>query len=350
MKSNFDKVNDFNTCFGHFITNEKFTNIFTENPKLVELKYSLINEEVCELRDALFDNDIKEIIDALCDIEYVINGLAGAFGFNIDEEFRKFIISENIGFNNDSNRLYNNIKNNHIKLNISNVPWCQHKINIDSIVENTHISNYQVLCFINKIYYEKTQRTEYRVHDSIYSNIKDYKLSWDSRKLYGNKVYLNKCSDFYKNLSNKEFRDYLNLLWFDISHENELLKYNIEQHKYDECVLSSVRLLFHITMMSIFIGYDHDGAFNIVHTSNMTKICGNQEDAIKTVEWYKKNNHKYKTPAYKKNEFGYVIYNKDTNKVLKSIYYTPANFDKFFSKYSGAAGELDIKTRWFVIG
>ena len=61
MKSNFDKVNDFNTCFGHFITHEKFTNIFTENPKLVELKYSLINEEVCELRDALFDNDIKVI-------------------------------------------------------------------------------------------------------------------------------------------------------------------------------------------------------------------------------------------------------------------------------------------------
>ena len=40
-----------------------------------------------------------------------------------------------------------------------------------------------------------------------------------------------------------------------------------------------------------------------------------------------KNDLRYKTPSYKKNEFGYIIYNKDTGKTLKSIKYTPANFD-----------------------
>ena len=71
MKTNFEKVTDFNVCFGHFVTDKEYYNIFTEQPKLVDLKYSLINEEVCELRDAIRDNDIKEIIDALSDIKYI---------------------------------------------------------------------------------------------------------------------------------------------------------------------------------------------------------------------------------------------------------------------------------------
>ena len=59
----------------------------------------------------------------------------------------------------------------------------------------------------------------------------------------------------------------------------------------------------------------------------MTKICDSEELAKETVEWYLKNDSRYKTPAYKKNEFGYIIYNKDSGKTLKSIKYTPANFD-----------------------
>ena len=33
------------------------------------------------------------------------------------------------------------------------------------------------------------------------------------------------------------------------------------------------------------------------------------------------------TSGILKNDFGYIIYNKDTGKTLKSIKYTPANFD-----------------------
>lgn len=352
MKTNFEKVNDFNTCFGHFITDQKNTNIFSENPKLVELKFSLINEEVGELRDALIENDIKEIIDALCDIEYVVNGLAGAFGFNIDRELRNFILRENENFNGQAEKLFKDIQNKKVKLNISNVPWCQHKIEICSIIENLDISNFEAISFLNKFYYEKSNRSAYSPHSSLFSDkeeIKKYKENWDSRKFYGYKYYLNDSVEFYKNLKNKEFREYLNLKWFDICHTNESLKLFIEQEKFEESQEMAVKLLFHVLMMALLIGYNHDEAFNIVHTSNMTKICGNEADAKKTVEWYKEHNNKYKTPAYKKNEFGYVIFNQDTNKVLKSIYYTPASFNKFLKQNSGNVDELDIKTRWIVV-
>lgn len=70
--------------------------------------------------------------------------------------------------------------------------------------------------------------------------------------------------------------------------------------------------------------------FDIVHASNMTKVCIIEEDAKETVEWYKKNELRYKNPTYRKVSFNnqeyYVIYDTDTNKILKSIKYTPAKF------------------------
>ena len=70
MKTNFNKVNEFNECFGHFLTDKEYYTIFYENPKLVDLKYSLINEECEELTEAISNNDLKEIVDALSNIEY----------------------------------------------------------------------------------------------------------------------------------------------------------------------------------------------------------------------------------------------------------------------------------------
>ena len=58
----------------------------------------------------------------------------------------------------------------------------------------------------------------------------------------------------------------------------------------------------------------------------MTKICDNEDLAIETVNWYKSNNTKYDSPIYKQTEYGYIILNESTGKILKSIKYTPANF------------------------
>ena len=40
-----------------------------------------------------------------------------------------------------------------------------------------------------------------------------------------------------------------------------------------------------------------------------------------TVKWYQENEKRYDTPAYRHSEFGYVVFNESTGKILKNIKY-----------------------------
>merc|ERR1712228_42106 len=81
-------------------------------------------------------------------------------------------------------------------------------------------------------------------------------------------------------------------------------------------------------------GINIDQAFDLIHKSNMTKLCTTEEEANETVEWYKKNytpegKYPYDTPAYRLSPDGkyYVPFNASTGKILKSINYSPVKFD-----------------------
>merc|ERR1711865_1137277 len=81
-------------------------------------------------------------------------------------------------------------------------------------------------------------------------------------------------------------------------------------------------------------GVDLDKAFDLIHKSNMTKLCATEDEAIKTVEWYKKNytpggEYPYDTPEYRLSPDGkyYVPFNASTGKILKSVNYSPVKFD-----------------------
>lgn len=79
------------------------------------------------------------------------------------------------------------------------------------------------------------------------------------------------------------------------------------------------------------IGVDADKAFDIVQQSNMSKVCETEEQAIKTVEWYKKGMlDTYDSPDYKRSPCGkyWVVYNKSTGKVLKNVDYLKVDFTK----------------------
>ena len=82
--------------------------------------------------------------------------------------------------------------------------------------------------------------------------------------------------------------------------------------------------------MGASFGIDMDKSIDIVHRSNMSKMCATEEEALKTVEWYKENDNQYDSPTYRESYNGkyWVVYNKSTNKILKNINYTPANFDE----------------------
>lgn len=82
--SNFRKVGEFHTVFEHPIKEFPDVEVFESNPKLVNLRYSLIEEETKEFLDAVESCDIVEMIDALADIDYVVHGAGLAFGINMD--------------------------------------------------------------------------------------------------------------------------------------------------------------------------------------------------------------------------------------------------------------------------
>jgi len=75
-------------------------------------------------------------------------------------------------------------------------------------------------------------------------------------------------------------------------------------------------------------GIDGDKAFDLVHKSNMSKLCKNEEEAKLTVEFYKKEG-RYDSPSYRLSDDRkhYVVYNENTKKILKSINYSPVKFD-----------------------
>jgi predicted HAD superfamily Cof-like phosphohydrolase len=93
-----------------------------------------------------------------------------------------------------------------------------------------------------------------------------------------------------------------------------------------ETVDALTDILYVVLGMGYGINVNLDAAFKIVHESNMSKMCLTEEVAIHTVEWYKQNEPRYTTPTYRINSAGnYVVYDEKTRKILKSIYYKPAD-------------------------
>ena len=86
--------------------------------------------------------------------------------------------------------------------------------------------------------------------------------------------------------------------------------------------------MYHVYRLVEVYDVDIDRAFKIVHDSNMSKLCETEDIAQKTVQWYKDNNTVYDSPAYRKSDLGdyFVVFNKSTGKILKSINYTPVDF------------------------
>lgn len=116
-----------------------------------------------------------------------------------------------------------------------------------------------------------------------------------------------------------------------INEEVSELKEAVEQSDFTETVDALTDILYVVYGMGHSIGVDLDKAFSIVHDSNMTKLCKTEEQAIETCTWLKEYKPEY-TPVYRKTKDGtaYLIYDSVTGKVLKSKYYTPANFKSMF--------------------
>jgi predicted HAD superfamily Cof-like phosphohydrolase len=114
-----------------------------------------------------------------------------------------------------------------------------------------------------------------------------------------------------------------------IEEEVRELKQAIEEKNFTEVIDALSDILYVTYGAGAEFGINLDKTFDLVHESNMTKFCTNENDAIATVEWYKENEaNRYKNPAYRKvdGKDQWVIYDADTDKILKSIKYHPVKF------------------------
>jgi NTP pyrophosphatase (non-canonical NTP hydrolase) len=127
-------------------------------------------------------------------------------------------------------------------------------------------------------------------------------------------------------------KDVVDLSFSLIKEEFEELQQAINDKDMDEVRDALSDLLYVVYGMQYKLCVNADEDFNIVHESNMSKLCSSEEEALKTIEWYKgefeKGNKPYKETYYEKlpNTNKWAVRNKADGKVLKSIYYTPVSW------------------------
>jgi predicted HAD superfamily Cof-like phosphohydrolase len=153
-----------------------------------------------------------------------------------------------------------------------------------------------------------------------------FTYKWDFDSVMNNYVFdLNHSTLFRKltpnyNITDRNFvLDKLDILF------NNLVK-STNQKNINLTIYNLKELILHVYMFQYISNYDSDYIFDVVHKSNMSKLCKNEDEAILTVnrymEDYLNNLSPYDSPYYYKLDNGlYVVKNKSTGKALKSINY-----------------------------
>lgn len=167
-------------------------------------------------------------------------------------------------------------------------------------------------------------------YDNIISYLKEktnFEKIYEFNKSFGVKTYTTPQKDIiYKD---KKLIDYrLSLVNEEVNELNEAVK----NKDFTETIDALADILYVVYGFFTSIGVDGDKAFDLVHKSNMSKLCISEEEAKKTVESYK-NDTRYDSPEYRLSDDGmyYVVFNKSTSKILKSINYKPVNFDSILN-------------------
>ena len=101
--SNFDDVKIFMKTYGQEIKEKPE---FPEE-KVIDLRISLIKEELDEFQEALKEKNLVEVADALTDLLYVTYGAGHAFGIDLDKCFAEVQRSNMSKLGDDGKPIYN---------------------------------------------------------------------------------------------------------------------------------------------------------------------------------------------------------------------------------------------------
>jgi predicted HAD superfamily Cof-like phosphohydrolase len=146
--------------------------------------------------------------------------------------------------------------------------------------------------------------------DEVMSN---YKLNNEETTLF------NKLVPNYNIKDRHDILNKLNILFNNLIKSTNDKNLNLTIYNLKEFIL-------HVYMFQYISNYNSDEIFDIVHKSNMSKLCKNEEEAKLTVldyeTKYKNGVTPYDSPYYYKLDNNlYVVKNKSTGKALKSINY-----------------------------
>ena len=149
------------------------------------------------------------------------------------------------------------------------------------------------------------------------------------------RVFMEACDQTTNGIKNEEqYALYRDL----IKEEVDELREAMDNHDMTETIDALTDILYVVYGAGVSFGIDLNRAFEIVHSSNMSKLCVSEEEAQDTVLWYKEQFKQdklpYDSPAYRRSddEKYWVVFNESTGKILKSINYTPADFTELLEK------------------
>jgi len=119
-----------------------------------------------------------------------------------------------------------------------------------------------------------------------------------------------------------------------IREEVKELEEAVQNHDMIETFDALSDILVVVYGMGASLGVNLDAGMHLVNESNMSKSCSSEQEAIDTVEWYKKNESRYDSPTYRKADTGdyWIVYNESTHKILKSINWKLVNFEDLLKK------------------
>lgn len=247
--SNFELVGEFHKQFGHPAPDELVNNsVFVENKNLVDLRFSLIKEEINELCLAINQNNLTEIIDALTDILYVSYGTGISFGFNLDVYFKNYM--RNL-FEDEKLSSFFDKNNTNYQL-------------VQKFVDNNLIR----VVNLNLTNFESDKTTKY-MYSQLENTLNDLKTSINDKNL----------DSFYLNLTKIIYLSYLIGSYlgcnldnaFLIVHKNNMSKLcRDEQEAIDSVAYYKTQMLFENKPISYRVS--SDGRFYVVYNTETGKI------------------------------------------------------------------------------
>ena len=122
-----------------------------------------------------------------------------------------------------------------------------------------------------------------------------------------------------------EDNDFIIPIYNELFVKIRLLEICIDEKECELVINKLCEIVFMVYKIAIHFTINIHDDFRIVHESNMSKICKTEDEAKETVKKYE-SDERYPEPYYEKNDFGYIVKNRTTGKVLKSINYNPVEF------------------------